>query len=177
MEALIEKTDSISPEFMKLHDELKTTVKEKGFVQVDNRMNRMTQSLPGHFVVVSNPKLLEWLDKQEVLGKYRDDSKRMYTSFKRVVKEVRKDPNSRQLMVFNDSKFNEVNECFTHFQFVYTHRNEFDLYVYQRSADIVKLKDDLVFFAHQMKKLEKLTHYYVTKLVVVYGHVHYEISK
>lgn len=161
-------------EYTKLVKELETVIKEKGFVQVDKRLERTTQSLPGHFIVLSNPILLEWLRKQKVLPKYKDDSRRMYSSFKIAVREAKKDPNSRRLMVFNDSRFTDVGQCFTHFHFVYTHRNEFDLYVYQRSADIVKLKDDLVFFANQMKKFESQTGYYVTKLVVVYGHIHYE---
>lgn len=167
-------TNQIPEEFTKLVDSLQTTIKEKGFVQVDNRLKRTTQSLPGHFVVISNSQLLEWLRKDNPLAKYKDDSKRMYSSFKTAVSEAKKDPNSRRLMVFNDSKFSEVNECFTHFHFVYTHRNEFDMYVYQRSADMEKLKDDLVFFSHQMKKFEDRTGYYVTKLVIIYGHIHYK---
>ena len=174
MSELITESKS-PPEFVKLESELRLMIKEKGFQQIDNRLQRKTQSLPGHFIVVSNQSLLEWLRSEKVLSKYTDDLKRMYSSFKKAVDNAKIDPNSRRLMVFNDSKFNEINECFTHFHFVYTHRNEFDMYVYARSADMVKLKDDLVFFAHQMKKFEK-SGYYVTKLVVVFGHIHYEIE-
>lgn len=171
-----DKTEAknLHPEFEKMQKSLVDTIKEKGFEQVDNRLKRTTQSLPGHFVVVSNAPLLEWLRTQKLLAKYKDDSKRMYVSFKRAISDAKKDPNSRRLMVFNDSKFNEVNECFTHFHFVYTNRNEFDMYVYQRSADMMKLLDDMIFFSHQMAKFEQRTGYYVTKLVVVYGHCHYE---
>lgn len=166
---------TIPSELEKLGADLKKVIDEKGFRQIDNRLKRTTQSLPGHFVVVSNPALLEWLRNQELLEKYKADSKRMYASFKRAMNEGKKDPNSRRLMVFNDSKFSEVYECFTHFSFVYTHRNEFDMYVYMRSSDMTKLQDDLVFFAHQMKKFERGTGYYVTKLVIIFAHLHYEI--
>lgn len=156
--------------------ELYKTIETKGFDQIDNRLNRKTKTLPGHFIEIRNLTILEWLKREEVLEKYKDDTKRMYVSFKRAINEAKKDPNSRRLMVFNDSRFNEIYECFTSFHFVYTQRNEFDLYVYQRASDLVKLKDDLVFFAHQMKKFERGTDFYVTKLVVIYGSIHYEIT-
>lgn len=174
MTTFLPNARTVHSEFAKLHDALTKLIKEKGFVQSDKRLKRTTQSLPGHFVVVSNSSFLEWLRDETLLEKYKADSKRMYASFKKAISEAKKDPNSRRLMVFNDSKFSEINECFTHFQFVYTHRNEFDMYVYQRSSDLQKLLDDLIFFSYQMKKFEKATGYYVTKLVIVYGHIHYE---
>lgn len=161
-------------EFEKMKQSLIDTIKEKGFEQVDTRLNRITQAMSGHFLSVSNQPLLEWLRAQTVLPKYRDDSKRMYSSFRRAILEAKHDANSRRLMVFNDSKFSEVGECFTHFHFVYTRRNEFDMYVYQRSSDVKKLLDDMIFFAHQMAKFEQRTGYYVTQLVVIYGNCHYE---
>jgi len=163
-------------EFDTFVDALKATITEKGFKQVDNRLNRTTQNLSSHFIEISNSKVLEWLRREEVLEKYKDDSKRMYSSFKKAIVEAKKDPNSRRLMVFNDSRFNEIYQCFTSFHFVYTKRNEFDMIVYQRSSDLIKLKDDLVFFANQMKKFERGTDYYVTKLIVIYGSIHYEID-
>jgi hypothetical protein len=162
-------------EFDKIEADLKHTIEEKGFVQEDKRMNRMTQTLPGHFIIIEQA-VLNQLREQPVLDKYKDDSRRMYSSFRRAMSEAKTDPNSRRLMVFNDSKYDKIYQCFTTFQFVYTHRNEFDMYVYQRSADLAKFKDDLTFFAHQMKKFEKGTAQPVTKLVVVYGSVHYEIK-
>lgn len=169
------QVQNLHPDYVKMEKSLVDIIKDKGFEQVDNRLKRVTRSLPGHFVVVGSAPLLEWLRKQKLLEKYKDDSKRMYVSFKRAILEAKKDKNSRRLMVFNDSKFSEVNECFTHFQFVYTHRNEFDMYVYQRSSDIGKLLDDMIFFAHQMERFEQRTGYYVTKLVVIFGHIHYQI--
>ena len=164
-------------ELTKLQASLKNIIDEKGFSQTDKRLNRTVQALPGHFVVITNQLLLEWLRTQKLLEKYKDDSKRMYSSFRRIMSEAKKDPNSRRLMVFNDSKYSETYECFTHFQFVYTQRNEFDMIVYQRSSDLEKLKDDLIFFSHQMRKFERGTDHYVTKLVIVYAHVHYQTEK
>lgn len=163
-------------EYVNFVNSLYETIYTEGFDQVDNRLSRVTRALPGHFVEIRNSNIIEWLKKEEVLDKYKDDSKRMYVSFKRAIKEAKRDPNSRRLMVFNDSRFNEIYECFTSFHLVYTQRNEFDMYVYQRASDLSKLKDDLVFFAHQMKKFERGTGYYVTKLVVIYGSIHYEIK-
>ena len=170
------KRTETTEEYLNLVSELKEKIDKNGYKQEDKRMERMTQALPGHFIIISNPKLLEWLQGGKVLDKYKADSKRMYSSFRVAMKNAKEDVNSRRLMVFNDLKFKQVNECFTHFQFVYTHRNEFDLYVYQRSSDLDKLRDDLIFFAHQMKKFERGTGYYVTKLAVVYGSIHYEIK-
>lgn len=159
-----------------LESQLKTIIDEKGFELKDTHFDRTVKNLPGHFTVVDDKEFLDWLRSEEVLEKYKDDSKRMYSSMKRAMSDAKTNLNSRWLMVFNDSKYDKVHQCFTHFQFIYTGRNEFDLYVYQRSADIAKLKDDLVFFAHQMKKFEKTVEQPVTKLVVVYGSLHYEVK-
>lgn len=155
---------------------LRKKIIENGFRQEDKRLKRTTMSLPGDFVVVSNVGLLNWMKGEKQLDKYVDDWKRMYTSFNRMVKETKEDKNSRRLMVFNDSRYQNIYQCFTHFQFVYTGRNEFDMYVYQRSADIAKLKDDMIFFANIMKKFEQKTKEKCTKLVVIYGNVHEEIK-
>ncbi len=167
--------ETLPIEYTILETELRETIDKNGFVQEDKRLNRSVKSLPGHFVMVRSD-LLNWLREQPILEKYKDDSKRMYSSFRRAMSEAKIDLNSRRLMVLNDSKYNKVYQCFTHFHFVYTHRNEFDMYVYQRSSDMSKLKDDLIFFAHQMKKFEKGVGQPVTKLVIVYGSVHYEIT-
>lgn len=77
-------------------------------------------------------------------------------------------------MAFNDQAFRLIFQCFTHFQFVYTARNEFDMYVYQRASDLAKLEDDLAFFSKVLSYFEKGTKEKVTKIVVVFGHVHFE---
>lgn len=112
------------------------------------------------------------------LTKYIDDWNRIEESgFRRIVAEARRDPDSRRLMVFNDQNYDKIYPCFTSFQFVATKRKEFDMYVYQRSADVAKLKDDLVFFGTVAKEFQRATLMPVTKIVVVYGHCHIETKE
>lgn len=80
-------------------------------------------------------------------------------------------------MVFNTDSYDTIYQCFTSFQFVYTKRKEFDMYVYQRSADVAKLKDDLVFFANIAQRFGKALFTPVSKIVVIYGHCHFETKK
>lgn len=136
-------------------------------------MGRMVYALPGHFVVIKNPKIFKYLRTSELLLKYLPDRDRMVKSFLDSVELAKKDPQSRQLMVFNDHEYQTIHQCFTHMQFVMTKRKEFDLYVYQRSADLVKLKDDLTFFAHTAEEFQDKVGKKVTKIVVVYGNIHY----
>lgn len=160
-------------EFTKILTSLKRKIRKHGFVQEDRRLNRQTYSLPGHFIVLKDPKLLAYLQRQKPLSKYNEDWLRMHPSFDLAVDEANRDPNSRRVMVFNDVNYWKTFQCFTHFQFVLTRRGQWDMYVYQRSADLAKLHDDLVFFswvANEFSTGKKE----VTKIVVVYGHLHYE---
>lgn len=160
----------------KIKDRLSKLLDKRGFVQRDRHLKRWTLSLPGHFVVIKGKDLNSAM-MTESLPKYEKDSRRMRYSFDRCCSLAKKDEDSRQLMVFNDQDFYTNFQCFTHFQFVYTHRNEFDMYVYMRSSDLSKLKDDLVFFASVMKKFESKTRQKCTKLVIIFGHLHYETRK
>jgi len=160
-------------QYRALVDRLYRDIKKNGFVQKDKRFNRKVWALPGHFIIIKDIATKVYLLQQSLLRKYADDWNRMSISFLKACQEAKKDPNSRQLVVFNDANFDKVHQCFTHMQFVYTARNEFDLYVYQRSADMVKLKDDLTFFAHVGQLFETEVKKKVTKIVVVYGNVHF----
>ena len=151
-------------------------IKKKKFVQEDKHLHRKTYSLPGHFVIISG-ELLKWLKRIKPLTKYTEDWDRMKLSFFEAVLAAKKDKNSRQLMVFNDSNFSAVKQCFTSFQFVYTHRKDFDMYVYQRSADMIKLKDDLIFFGNVAQLFGRMNLTPVSKIVVIYGHCHIETKK
>ena len=162
-------------DFNKLYNSLKKKIKKHGFIQEDKRLNRKTYSLPGHFEVIKDPLLLVYLENQKPLNKYNADWRRLSINFSSVVSEAKDDLNSRRLMLLNDHGYYSTYQCFTHFQFVYTHRKEFDMYVYQRSSDLSKLHDDLVFFAYVMKEFRQKTETNVTKLVVIYGNLHYAI--
>lgn len=156
-----------------LEESLKEDIIKNGFVQDDKHFNRKVWALPGHFIVIKEKELLDFLRKERVLPKYKDDYYRMANSYLSARNLAREDKDSRQLVIFNDYNYDEVHQCFTHMQFVMTQRGEFDLYVYQRSADISKLKDDLVFFSSMSRYFEEDVQIPVTKIVVVYGHVHF----
>lgn len=159
--------------YLDLISDLKEKILHHGFTQEDRRLNRTVQALAGDFLVIKDPIVLAYLQSTKPIEKYRDDWYRMLTSFLDATIEAKKDLNSRQLVISNMYDFKNVKQCFNLFQFVYTRRNEFDLYVYQRSADMVKLKDDLTFFGNVAGAFEEVVGQKVTKIVVTYGHVHY----
>lgn len=164
-------------QYTQFRSQLERDVRKNGFVQQDRHLNRETISLPGHFVVIKDKALMHWLRSNDLIPKYKADWMRMLRSFLAATAKAKKDPDSRQLMVFNDDHYSEIHQCFTHMQFVMTGRGEFDLYVYQRSADLVKLKDDLTFFAKVAEAFETEVGKPVTKIVVVYAHVHISAEK
>lgn len=168
-----ERYEDFSLAYTKLSTKLKEYILSKGFIQEDVRYGRKVWALPGHFVVLKDPRLLGYLLRRTILTKYVNDWNRMIPSFLSSTHEAKKNPNSRQLMVMNDEDYFKVFQCFTHMQFVYTARKEFDLYVYQRSADMEKLKEDLTFFAHVGQAFGIEVGKRVTKIVVVYGNVHF----
>ena len=154
---------------------VKKTVDKNGFIQKDIRMNRYVKALPGHFEVLKGRAFQE-LKFAGIPDKYVQDFTRMHETFLAAALKAKKDRYSRQLVVLNTDNYLEVQPCFLSMQFVYTHRSEFDLYVYQRSSDLSKLRDDLAFFAHVAKEFEVAVKCHVTKLVVVFGNIHYEVS-
>jgi len=156
---------------------LKTKIRESGFEQEDTRFNRVTKSLPGHFIVIKEDVVLQWLKQQELLEKYKSDWERMKPSLENAIVWAKEDLNNRRLVVSNMDNYEEVFPCFTTLQFVWTGREEFDAYVYMRSSDLAKLTDDCIFFAKMMEYFEKKVKQKVTKLVVTFGHVHYELEK
>jgi thymidylate synthase len=155
---------------------IKTKIRESGFEQRDDRFDRTTKSLPGHVAIIKEDVVLEWLRQQELLDKYEDDWNRMKPSLDKAIEWAKEDVNNRRLVVQNDlSQFNEVFPCFTTIQFVWSGREEFDCYAYLRSSDLMKLKDDCIFFAKVMEYFEKKVDKPVTKLGIIFGHVHYEL--
>jgi len=126
-------------------------------------------------MVFKDPELVDYIKKQKPEDKFKADWKRMYKTFTQAAKTAKEGINSRQLMVMNGTNFYRDLPCFTHMQFVMTHRNEFDMYVYQRSADVEKFIPDMIFFGSMMKKFGDKTGISVTKLVVIYGNCHYEV--
>lgn len=164
--------DRAPQQYKKLVETLYGDIKKNNFLQDDKRFDRKVWALPGHFIVIGDAAVHLFLLRRSVLAKYLDDWNRMMPSFLKASAAAKKDPNDRQLVVFNDRDYDKVHQCFTHLQFVYTGRKEFDMYVYQRSADMEKLLEDLTFFVHLMEAFEIEVGKKVTKLVVVYGNIH-----
>lgn len=159
--------------YRELENQVKADILKNNFIQEDRHLDRQVWSLPGHFIVLKDLELINYLSSQVPLTKYDNDLARMEKSLEDAINLAKKDKDSRQLMVFNDSDYNIIHQCFTHFQFVMTARDEFDLYVYQRSADVSKLKDDLTFFANLASMFGDRVGINVTKIVVVYGSIHF----
>ena len=49
-------------------------------------------------------------------------------------------------------------------------------YIYQRSADVEKMFDDLVYYAQVIRRFEEATGSLITDLVIAYGNMHCEIT-
>lgn len=165
--------DKSPAQFRRMILDLEKEIRDHNFIQKDRRYSRRVYAIPGHFLVIKDPLVMSYLRRRGILRKYTDDWNRMTSSFLSAIHEAKRDLDSRQIVVFNNADFKEVKQCFTQFQFVYTARKEFDLYVYQRSGDLDKLKDDLTFFAHIAEAFEIEVRKKVTKIVVIYGNIHF----
>ena len=49
--------------------------------------------------------------------------------------------------------------------------------VNQRSSDLAKLEDDMIFFANVAEKWNNRTGFDIQKIILNFGNVHYEIKK
>lgn len=147
----------------------------KGFVQHDINRNRHVHAAVGQALSLTDREYLLEMMKFEPLDKYEADYNRMKFSLEEAIKKANHDENSRQIFVQNDDNFYEVLPCFTSMHFVYNGKG-FALYIYQRSSDLEKWEDDMVFFGSIMKIFEEKTKKTILHLVVFYGNVHYEIE-
>lgn len=154
-------------------EQLKKEIDERGFEYEDTRFNRKVKSISGHFLVI---KELDEIKKNKLEEKYKKDWMRMYSYFKKTVKYCLEDSYSRRLVVFNNMNYKTNFQCFNLFQFVITANSNFDMYIYQRSADLAKFVDDVKFFGYVAKKFESRTKKIINKIVIIYGSVHYEIK-
>ena len=74
--------------------------------------------------------------------------------------------------------FTEIEQCFTQLQFVRDHsdeENKYVLIVTQRSGDMSKFTDDLIFFGSIAHRWEKALKTKVRQIIVNYGNLHYEV--
>lgn len=151
---------------------VRLTISMNGFDQVDSRFNRTTRAMVGYRIqIIDNP--LAYIKNEMPLDKYREDWFRMKPSFDEAIREVNRNPDSRRLVVLNTEKYQEVQPCFLSMQFLKDETRNYKVVVFQRSQDLEKMKDDLVFFGMMARKFEIETSLTVDGLSVVYANIHY----
>ncbi len=157
-----------------LIQKIREKIQKEGFEQNDMNLKRKVKALTGYILEIHTPEILSYLKKRSPLKKYKNDYSRMKKSYEKTIKKAKKDSNSRQLMIFNCNNFHQINQCFTQFHFVNNESKNFELYIYQRSSDLSKLIDDLVFFGSLIRKFEKEISTKVVKMTIIYGNIHFE---
>lgn len=166
--------DKMPTPYQTYENNLRKLITQRGIRQEDGRLNRTTVYVPGIIGILKHDAILE-LQSLSLIDKYTDDLKRMTTSLEIAIKNAKEDLNSRRLMVLNTDNFNEIYQCFTSAHFVYTGREEFNMYVYQRSADLAKLKDDSIFYSKIAQLFQLEVGKQVTKIIVFFGHIHVQV--
>lgn len=166
-------------EFVKIRKDLEFDIITNGSVVHDRRLDRHLYSLPGHHYVIGSDSVDAYTKRaHEIeLDTFSDDWRTILRSgWNAMCKEAMRDPGSRRLMVFNCEHFLTKYQCFVSFHFVWTYRGEFDLYVYQRSCHLDKLHNDLTFYGHVINEFEKKVDESVTKIVIIFGSIHYDVT-
>lgn len=167
---------------------LKNTIRDYEFVQQDPRFDRTTHSRIGHRIWFSNAdsdqdfmstgkKVLSYIKGTKPIPKYREDWDRMEPYFNEVIEEYKRNPDSRRMVILNTENYLKVFPCFLSLQFIKDRDGSYGAVVYQRSQDIEKLHDDLVFFGYILRKFEEKTGKTVSKIAISYGHIHFTASK
>lgn len=109
----------------------------------------------------------------DIEEKYMKDLTRMIPSIGLAVLKLITSKTTRQAIVLNDQDFYEVLPCFLYIQFIYDNRDEgFVMSIHQRSSDIRKLKNDLLFFGVIMRRVENLAHIEVESVHLNIGSFH-----
>lgn len=91
--------------------------------------------------------------------------------------QANKDPQSRRLLALNTDDYTHIFQCFNLVQFINTKDRNYDMYVYQRSQDLAKWADDIRCFLQVVDMFEVSTLAKVTKIVVIYGDIHYSTTE
>jgi len=157
-------------------EKVKITIKNNDFIQDDPRLKRKTYSLIGHRIYFEPGRVLSYLKETKPIIKYRQDWERMNDTFRLACRELTNNPDSRRAVVLNTQDYDEIYPCFLSIQIAKDKDGKFNVMVYQRSGDIEKMKDDLVFFGYVMKKFEEMLNIETKHLAVVYGSLHYDVN-
>lgn len=153
----------------------RATIETTGFHQLDKRLGRKTMSLIGYVISIDDGNILRYLKSEKPLPKFKDDWERMSQSFQWCVDKFKEDPDSRQMVVLNDHDYTAHFPCFTQMQLV-RDGESYTLVVTQRSGDVAKMKDDMVFFGSVAHKFETKLKIKIREILVFYNHVHYQID-
>lgn len=163
-------------ELKKLIDDTKGLIESSGFVQTDKRLGRKTMSVIGSQLIVDEGNILRYLKSEKPLPKFKDDWERMKFTFDKTVEKFKEDPDSRRMVVFNaDFTTNDIEQCFTQMHLLRDDES-YTVVVTQRSGDVAKMKDDLVFFGSVCHKWEQKLKVKIRKIVVCYSHIHYQLD-
>lgn len=146
-----------------------------GFTQEDRHLKRNVKTIVDFNLLIDEGNIIRWLKKESPNKKYQDDWERMKSSFDWCVKKALEDIDSRQLMIFNDKNYITEKQCFTHMQMLNNRHDEIEMIVSQRSGDISKLKDDLIFFGSVAHKWEAKTKTKIRVISIHYGSLHKEV--
>lgn len=156
--------------------QIKKIIDERGQEHHDKRFERYVKGVNGLLIDYSDC----LSEKQDQLpdDKYREDWVRMYKSFRHACDETIKDQYSRQMLVLNTNNYLTTKQCFQLIQFIMNEKGDCDVYVYQRSADLLqKVEDDIKFFLYVINKFERKTFARISSFKVFYGNVHYTTKK
>jgi hypothetical protein len=156
-------------------DKVKKDINERGHSQRDNRLDRNTRALNGYQLIHH---FIEEVGKMPVLKqKYQADWERIYPTYVKRCELLEADPLTRRAVIFNTSKYYEIFPCFLTMHVILNEHNEYDMIVYQRSSDLIKLEDDIEFFEHVMYKISHRVGIKVRRLIINYGSIHYQTTE
>jgi len=156
-------------------DTLNWLLDHEGISILDKHLNRIVKRIIGH-IVRFDRYVIEELKREKPLNKYVHDSERMEKFLEVAVEKYKNDHFSRQLLVLNADNYLEEQQCFQLMQFVNEGDGMFAAQIYQRSCDLEKFIDDLVFFANLINSFEKQTQTIVNSLTVMYGDIHKQVE-
>ena len=165
-------------ELKTLTDLVRADIQTLGFDQADHRLSRRTRSYIGYRLPVDEGNLVRWLKKEKMPSKFEDDWDRIRPHLDRCAEMAKEDPESRRLVLFNDKDYHIHAQCFTQLHFLKDgsdEENRYVLVVTQRSGDLAKLDQDLIFFGNIASRWEKAAKTKVRRFVINYGHIHYQL--
>src|SRR3990167_8186909 len=145
---------------------LKDVIKKHGTKEYDFRFSREVYRLPGHFYILRKEEF-KYFQELPLLKKYDNDLERLKPGIEWCADEANKNPQSRRLLAMNTENYTQTFQCFNLVQFIQTKDRKYDMYVYQRSQDLVKWADDIRCFLEIVNKFEDSTLAKITKIVVI----------